>query len=75
MIGRRGYIIMQELEPITFSITDQDDLKKIRAFQEKHMEKCRKRFWDFTGAMFEYSALPTGLGTMYSVRCPCGKEI
>ena len=66
---------MNDLKPIVFSITDQNDLQKIHDFQEEHLKSCRKQFPDFTGAMFTYSAIPTGLGTLYAVKCPCGKEI
>ena len=65
----------EKLEPIVFMITDQDDLRKIQDFEEEHYRTCRARFPDFTGALFTYHITPTGLGTLYTVSCPCGKEL
>ena len=66
---------MEEFEPITFSITNKEDLIKAKIFREEHMLKCRKRYPDFTGAMFKYIAIPSGLGTLYAIECPCGASI
>lgn len=65
----------EELEPIIFSITNQDDLKRIGEFKTKHLRSCRAKYPDFTGAMFKYTAIPTGLGSLYIVQCPCGEKI
>ena len=66
---------MEEFEPITFSITNKEDLIKAKIFREEHMRKCRKRYPDFSGTMFKYIAIPTGLGTLYVIECPCGASI
>lgn len=58
-----------------FSISDPDDLKKLSDFVSKHNISCRKKFPDVSGAMYEYSFLPTALGTLCTVKCPCGKEL
>lgn len=65
----------EQLEPIVFSITDQNDLQIIKEFEVKHYLSCRKRFSDFTGALFKYTVIPTGLGTLYVLSCPCGESI
>lgn len=60
----------EPIRPITFAITDQDDLQKVRTFQQEHLRTCRKRFPDVSGALFTYKAIPTGFGTLYGVECP-----
>ena len=65
----------EPIRPITFAITDQEDLQKVRAFQREHLRTCRKRFPDCTGALFTYYAIPTGLGTLYGIECPCGARL
>lgn len=65
----------EDLNPIVFSITEQEDLRKLRDFQNEHYNSCRKRFPDCTGAMFMYEVTPTGLGTLFVVKCPCGEEL
>ena len=65
----------EELKPVIFSITDETDLKKLYAFQNEHYRTCRKKYPDVSGALFVYEIIPTGLGTLFTVKCPCGKEL
>ena len=51
----------EQLQPITFTITDQENLRKITEFQEEHLRTCGKRYTDFTGAMFRYTFIHRGL--------------
>ena len=62
------------LKPVTFSITNQDDLLKLQAFEKEH-EKCREKYPDATGALFVYEVIPTGIGLAWKVKCSCGEEL
>ena len=62
------------LEPFTLTIRDQNDLRKLNAFHKKHLHKCGGP--DTICAWFSYDVLPTGLGNIWTVRCPsCGKKL
>lgn len=65
----------EELKPVVFSITDEKDLKKLYAFQNEHYRTCRKKYPDVSSALFVYEIIPTGLETLFTVKCPCGKEL
>lgn len=60
---------------ITFSITDSEDLKKLKSFKEVHMSTCRDKYPDVLGALLKYTFIPTGLGNYCIVKCSCGEQI
>ena len=64
----------KQIEPITFSITNTDDLLELQEFKKEH-EKCREVYPDVAGALFSYTVIPTSLGDAWTVKCSCGKEI
>ncbi len=50
------------IKKITFSITDSEDLKKLKSFKEVHMSTCRDKYPDVLGALLEYMFIKKGLG-------------
>lgn len=62
---------------MTFSITDEKELKAIKKFKEEHYKTCKvKTSAGFPiGPIFTYSITPTEIGVVVSIRCStCGKE-
>ena len=51
-----------------------EEIDAIRKFEEEHA-KCMDLFGDFSGALFEYSVVPSGLGTAKEVICGCGDKL
>ena len=58
---------------LTFEIIG-DDYDKLLSFEKKH-KSCFDKYHDFTGALFSYTFIPTGVGTAITVSCPCGEEL
>ena len=63
----------EEFEPLVLTLTNRDDLRKLRAFENKHFMKCGGP--DFTGAWFKFEIMPTGVGDIWMVSCPCGAYV
>ena len=61
---------MESENKMSFEITG-SDYKKLEAFRSDH-EKCLQ---DMTGAQYEYSFIPTGIGTFITVTCSCGEKL
>ena len=61
---------MESESKISFEIAG-SDYKKLEAFKSDH-EKCLK---DMTDAKYEYSFIPTGIGTFITVTCSCGEKL
>jgi len=48
-------------------------LDELDEWTDEHYKKCKTR--DCTGAQFEYSFIPTGIGEIQTVKClVCNKE-
>lgn len=62
-----------EREKLTFTI-EGNDVEKVNAFKRKH-EKCLQEHPNMTGAHYEYSFTPDGLGILASIKCVCGDYI
>lgn len=62
-----------------FFITEEEQ-KNIQEWQEKHLKEKHPKavgnpgYFDVSGANWEYTFIPTGLGTVRVVRCSCGEE-
>ena len=63
----------EKFEPFVMTLTNHNDLRKLRAFENKHIKKCGGH--DVIGAWFTYEIMPTGLGDIWTVTCPCGAHI
>lgn len=62
---------------MTFSITDEKELKAIKKFKKHHCDKCKIR--DRSGVsitpLFTYSFTPTGIADAITIKCTfCGEE-
>lgn len=51
-----------------------ENFQKLEEFRQTHMKTCRDKYPDSIGAMFTYEFIPTGLGCLATVKCPCGAE-
>ncbi len=61
---------MEAKDKIVFEITG-NDFENVKKFRNQHKD-C---FQGMAGEQFEYSYIPTGLGTAISVKCSCGQVI
>ncbi|SCX09452.1 hypothetical protein SAMN02910339_01342 [Lachnospiraceae bacterium YSD2013] len=61
---------METKDNISFEISGKD-FKHLKKFRRQH-KNCRQ---GFTGEQFEYSFVPTGMGTLISVKCSCGQTL
>ena len=59
---------MESNDKIQFEISG-NDYKNLKKFRKQH-RNCPQ---GMTGEQFEYAFVPTGLGTMISVKCSCGQ--
>ncbi len=55
-------------------IIEGSDLEKLKKFQKEH-KNCITKFPNMTGANFEYTFIPDGLGLFKTVECVCGKRL
>ena len=60
-------------QPLVFQIRDQNDLRKLKAFEAKHWKTCGQH--DAVGAFLSYRILPTGMGDIVTAVCLCGAEL
>lgn len=60
-------------EKLVFTIKG-DDYKKLLEFQKKH-EQCLDIMPNMTGAQYEYTFIPDGLGLYKTVTCVCGETL
>ncbi len=51
-----------------------ENFKKLEEFRQVHMKTCRAKYLDSFGAMFTYEFIPTELGCLATVKCPCSAE-
>ena len=59
---------------LTFKITG-TELDKINEFKKKHKESCACKQNLTLGEYWTYSFIPTGLGSVVSIKCNlCGEE-
>ncbi len=58
------------VDEIHFGIVG-EDVRRLKEFKKQH-EKCFEKHHDVSGAQYEYCFIPTGLGTVITVKCPCG---
>ena len=61
---------METKDKIEFEISG-NDFKNLKKFRKQH-EDC---LCGFDGGQFEYSFVPTGMGTLISVKCSCGQTL
>ena len=52
-----------------------ENYEKLLEFEKKHKESCWEKYHDSLGALFCYTFVPTGLGYVTCVECPCGKKL
>lgn len=57
---------------LTFTITE-DEVARVKDQIDEHLKTCKPRP-DVTGAWFSYMFLPTGIGVISKVVCPCGAQ-
>lgn len=65
----------KKYEEFGFTISNQESLRKLYEFKDKHKRTCWDKYHDVTGALLAYTAIPTGVGVFYTVECECGDKL
>jgi len=60
-------------QKISFEISG-DDYIKFKVFERTH-KRCIDNYPDVSGAQYEFSFIPSGLGVFKTVTCSCGETL
>ncbi|MBQ3136435.1 MAG: hypothetical protein IJB74_03030 [Clostridia bacterium] len=65
---------MKQEKKLTFVLHGEQYLK-FKEFEKLHRKTCSKKYSDSVGTLFSFEFIPTGLGCLKFVKCPCGAEL